>query len=166
MEKRQVLKNHQQLVQPLSRNADLQWHVMKMPCPKDHWTQWKGEWTCMTHGCFWVPKIASFEGSGYIQPIQQRSPNALLVKFRPEKFHALFTETMFWNNLEDAWGGCFAHGFKYRVTCWYPRDMSLWAILPVVCWKLFCLFPLSSGIHEYHIRIFAHFQRENEQLIK
>ncbi len=54
VEKRQVLNNHQQLVQPLSRNADLQWHVMKMPCPKDHWTQWKGEWTCMMHGCFWV----------------------------------------------------------------------------------------------------------------
>ena len=44
VEKHQVVKHHHQLlVQPLGRNADLQWHVMNMPCPTDHWTlQWKG----------------------------------------------------------------------------------------------------------------------------
>ena len=39
----------------------------KWQFPKNPWTlKWKGEWTCMTQGCFWLLELATFEVSGFL----------------------------------------------------------------------------------------------------
>ena len=41
--------------------------LSKWQFPKNPWTlKWKGEWTCMTQGCFCLLKLATFEVSGFL----------------------------------------------------------------------------------------------------
>ena len=54
-----------QLGSDSSRSENLIW--VSQSITKNHCTlEWKGEWTCITQGCFGPQNDASFEGSGYL----------------------------------------------------------------------------------------------------